>query len=230
MASYKDVDYSYLGVEGLHGDYMVRVSNLSRKRIMYTLPELNLARDFRAADGSTVDTKTVSFHELYLLNNSPGGPKLIWDNLQIRDNDVRHALGLPEDPEFDYTYKEIKELIETGTEEEILDALDFGPFFIASQMKAILVTETPKIDYNKIRFFEGLFRTKIETLKDNFDWSKGDEVVGDVYKAMDKSKPAVGRASRQRRAGAPGAVEQTEQPATRTRRAGTTGAKKTTGK
>lgn len=210
MASYRDVDYSYLGVEGLHGDYMVRVSNLSRKRVVYSVPELNLYRDFRPADGNTIDTKALSFHELYLLANSPGGEKLIWDNLQIKDNDVRKALNLPEDPEFDYSIEDIKKLVVEGTEEEILDALDFGPFFVASQIKNILITDTPSIGYDKIRFFEGLFRMNLQVLKDNFEWSKGDPLVGAQYKAMDKKNNAT--TTRQRRAGATAQPEITEAP------------------
>lgn len=214
MASYKDVDYSYLGVDGLHGDYMVRVSNLSRKRVVYTIPELNLYRDFRPAQGNQIDTKTISFHELYLLSNSPGGEKLIWDNLQIKDNDVRKALGLPEDPEFDYSIEDIKKLVVDGTEEEILDALDFGPFFIASQIKGLLITDTPPISYDKIRFFEGLFRMNLQVLKDNFEWSKTDPQVGAQYRAMDAKEQQNGRTRR-----AVTAKEAAKAPAVRQRRA-----------
>lgn len=188
MANFNDVNYEYLGIEGLTGGYMSRVTNLSNNRVLYVLPELNITREFQGATAREQDTKTISFHELYTLKNSPGGEQLIWDNLQIKDNAVRQALGLPSDPEFSYSIDDIRKLVVEGSEDEILDALEFGPYFIATQIKNYLVTEEPKIDYGKIRLFEGLFHMQLQTLRDNFEWAKLDENVGTQYKAMDTSE------------------------------------------
>lgn len=220
MASFRDTDYSYLGVDGLHGDSMARVTNHSRKRIVYTVPELNITRTFLPADGVRLDSKLITFHEMYMLKNSPGGEKLVWDNLHIADNNFRKALGLPEDPEFDYTIEDIRKLTVDGTEDEILDALEFGPFFIASQIKNILVTESPKISYDKVKFFENLFRMNLSVIRENFNWAKEDERIGSDYQAMDKTKGTSG--GRVRRSSQV-QTETEEAPATaRTRRTPTT--------
>lgn len=198
MSAFSDIDYSYLGVPGLTGDRPVRVTNLGRQRVYYTLPELNgLHRTFQPVERGIADTKVVTFHELYTLNNSPGGPQLIFDNLQIKDNDVRKALDLPEDPEFDYSVEEIKELIEKGTEDEILDALEFGPYYLAQWMKEVIITEGLN-DFEKRKFFEGLFNFNLTAAQENFNWSKEDPIVGSIYQAMDPNTK-----ERERRASSP---------------------------
>lgn len=216
MAQFDDIDYSYLGVDDLKGDRQVRVSNVARRKVHYVLPELNnTTRTFApATPGANLDTKLVTFHELYLLHNSPGGQKVIFENLQIKDNDVRIALGLPTDPEFDYSIEDIKKIMNSGTKEEILDALDFGPAYIAQWMKGALVTENVKLDYDKIKFFETLFRMSLDNLKSNFEWAKEDPQIGREYRAMETNNEAV---TRQRRAGANsvGDVETAAQERTR---------------
>lgn len=200
MAQFDDIDYSYLGVEGLKGDRPVRVTNVARRKVSYVLPELNdMRRDFPPAPISgRTEPKVITFHELYLLQNSPGGAKLIFENLQIRDNDVRVALDLPTDPEFDYDLADIEKLMVEGTKEQILDALDFGPFYIAQWMKNALVTKNLSINYDKVKFFETLFRMKLDNVKENFEWAKEDPQIGREYRAMEKVNEGAGR---QRRAG-----------------------------
>lgn len=208
MAAFDDIDYGYLGVEGLKGDRPVRVSNLGRRKVSYVLPELNnTTRTFNPADNGYVDSKVLTFHELYLLYNTPGGPQLIFDNLQIKDNDVRAALNLPTDPEYDYSVEDIKKLIEDGTKEEILDALDFGPFYLAQWMKSVIVAEGLN-DYSKRKFFEGLFRMDLDNAQDNLEWATGDSIVGDLYSKM---KVQDGGMRRRRASGDGIAGEQTRQ-------------------
>lgn len=206
MAAFDDIDYSYLGVEDLKGDRPVRVTNVARRKVNYVLPELNgTTRNFAPAPVSgKPEAKVITFHELYLLHNSPGGAKLIYENLQIKDNDVRIALDLPTDPEFDYSIEDIKKLMVEGTKEQILDALDFGPFYIAQWMKSTLVTEAVKIDYDKIKFFESLFRMKLDNLRENFEWAKEDPQIGREYRAMQAGEAQAGR---QRRAGSASAED-----------------------
>lgn len=183
MASYSDNDYGFLGIDGLKGDYMVKVTNLSPQVVDYVLPELNLSRSFAAATNHTTDTKQIQFHELYTLYQSPGGPQLIFDHLQIKDNSVREALSLPADPEFDYSQDGIRKLISEGTELEIVDALDFGPFYLAQWMKNIIIVEGLN-DHSKRQFFSKLFHMNIDSAQDNFDWATQNSNVGSQYAAM----------------------------------------------
>lgn len=217
MAAFGDIDYSYLGVEGLTGDRPVRVSNLGRRKISYTLPELNnLHRTFNPAENGYIDTKVLTFHEIYMLNNIQGGPQIIFDNLQIKDNEVREALDLPTDPEFDYDVDKVRKLVQEGTQDEILDALDFGPFYIAQWMKTIIVSEGLN-DYSKRKFFEGLFRMDLDNAQDNLEWATKDSRVGADYARISGAQQDA--PIRQRRARSFAETELDEQVPRRRRRA-----------
>jgi len=214
MASYSDIDYGFLGVgEDLTGATPVRVANLSPHVVEYVLTDPAVRRTFTPATPTQVDLKTIQFHELYTLYNSPGGPRLVYDHLQIQDNRIREALGLPTDPEFGFSYNDIKKLVQEGTEEEILDAIEFGPYYIPQWMKNIIVTEGLN-DYSKRKFFGTLFSMDLNSAQDNFEWAKGDPITGEKYKAMDSVKQP---GARQRRTGNNG--ETTAEPAGRQRRA-----------
>lgn len=196
LGSFKDIDYSYLGVDSLDGSYPVKVSNISPQIVSYVLSELNgTTRTFEAATHNRVETKTIQFHELYTLFQSAGGQQLIYDHLQIKDNMVRTALGLPTEPEFDYSYEDIEKLVQEGSKEEILDALEFGPYYIAQWMKNIIVTKGLN-DYNKRKFFGDLFNMSVDVAQDNFEWAKGDPTVGSRYAAMGAQADAMARTRR----------------------------------
>lgn len=195
--SFSGVDYSFLGIEGLRGDKPVKVTNISPKVVSYLLPELmgDMARTFRPATSTAAETKTIQFHELFTLAQSLGGMQIIYDNLLIESNEIRKALGLPEDPEFDYTYEDIKKIVQEGTKEEILDAIEFGPFYIVEWAKNIIVTEGLN-DYSKRKFFSTLFNMNLDRAQENFEWATDNEKVGSQYKEM-SGKAADG--GRQRR-------------------------------
>lgn len=213
-----ETDYSFLGVEGLTGNRQVKVTNMGRAAVGYTIKELNLRRDFRPNfDGQAPDSKIISFDELFRLNNIKGGPQLIYDNLLIEDNDVRYALGLPtidEAPEYEYTRDEVFEILEKGDTDEILDMLEFGPYYIAQWVKEDIIN----IDSSKTRRFIGsLFDINIEQMEDLVRWSaEGDSEegtslgYGTIKGLQNTSKVSNGR--RARRADKVSPVEEGETP------------------
>jgi len=166
------VDYSYL-VEGLTSDRMTRVTNMSRKYVSYTLPELNnLRREF-----SPDESKTLSMGELFTLNNTDGGAKLIYTSLYIEDNDIKRALELPTEedgPEYEWTRDEAFKVLSNGSEDEILDALEFGPHYIAEWWKTDILKVT---DINRREFYGTLTGINVNQAAANLEWAAGDKLA-----------------------------------------------------
>lgn len=116
-------DYSFLG-EGITADMEVKLFNNSGGRVSYNLSEPRVSREFYRP-GHMI---SVTFDEVYALSNEPGGMDILLHFLQVRDSKVRKALSLPMDPEYLYTPEDIKTLVLKGTEDQLLDAIEFGPY------------------------------------------------------------------------------------------------------
>lgn len=61
------------------------------------------------------ETKKVSLDDLLELNSTDGGALLIKEYLVINDKDAITALELSTEPEYYYTEKEIRKLLQEGT-------------------------------------------------------------------------------------------------------------------
>lgn len=169
-------NYDFLGVEGLSGDTMIPVTNMSRSHVGYTLKELNnrTVSFTPNAEGRKADRKIISFHELYTLFNAPGGEQLIWDSLRIESDLAREALGLPtseEIPEMGYDKEKVLDILKNGTEDEILDMLEFGPFYIAEWVKDLI----RKVDSSSKRQLIGhLFKLDVDRMEENLKHANED--------------------------------------------------------
>ena len=198
--TYLSMDYSFL-VEGLAGDRMVPVSNMARSRVAYDIEEMNISREFRQFEyGKEPDKKNLPFGELYALNNMPGGRQLIWDNLKIDDNLARKALELPlaeEAAEVEYDRAAVAKLLKQGTEDEILDMLEFGPYYIAQWVKE----EAVNLDSSSRRKFIGdVLKIDVEGLAANLEWASEDEESGRLqYGTIQGVKGKEGSTTRRRR-------------------------------
>jgi hypothetical protein len=157
--SIKKDPYDFLG-EGITGAMEVKVWSMSAGIITYTLADPQVTRTWRPNE-----LKILTFHELYQLANHPGGIVLLRERLQIRDNKVREALQLPLDPEFLYTEEDAKNLAISGTEEQILDALEFGPLGLASMIKHHAILNANSLD--RVNFFNTLFSMNIQELRNS---------------------------------------------------------------
>jgi hypothetical protein len=156
MAINKD-PYDFLG-EGITGTMEVKVWAIGTGLVTYTLTDPQVTRTWRPNE-----LKILTFHELYQLLNHPGGAILLKERLQIRDNKVRQALQLPLDPEYLYTEEDAKNLAINGTQEQILDALEFGPLGLASMIKHHAILNTNSLD--RVNFFNTLFSMNIQELR-----------------------------------------------------------------
>jgi len=159
--SIKKDPYEFLGTE-VTGAMEVKVWAIGAGRVHYELQDPKVSRTFNPGE-----LKILTFHEIYQLANHPGGMYLLVNNLQIRDNKVRQAIGLPVDPEYLYTEEDAKKLVIEGSKEQILDALEFGPLGLASMIKHFAIVYVDSSD--KINFFNRLFTMNILELRDGLE-------------------------------------------------------------
>lgn len=211
-------DYSYLGVEGLDGHRLVKVTNMSRSVVAYTLPELNnLRKEFRPnISGRTPDSKMITFHELFTLFNSPGGEQIVWDALLIDDDEVRGALGLPtseEVPELKYTREDVLNILKEGSDDEVLDMMEFGGFYIVEWVKE----EIKNVDSRTRREFIGhLLHLNVDQMEENLKWAAEDPRANEFrYNEISGVTVPDGAGSKTGRRARPGSITNNEESVSR---------------
>lgn len=160
MSSTKHDTYSSFLGEGITGDLEVKVWSTSMGEVVYALQDPRVHRSWKPGE-----VKILTFHEVYQLANSPGGMPILANHLQIRDPKVRKALQLPMEPEYLYTDEDARKLVNNGTEEEILDAIEFGPRSLAAAIRYYAILDVDSLE--KMKFFNTLFRMNIQLIRDN---------------------------------------------------------------
>ena len=114
---------------------MVRVTNRSRGTVGYTMPDMgNLQRFF--AHG---ETKVVPMEEIRKLDWTPGGAVLLRDYLKIEDAEAVEEILHDVEPEYNYTEKEIKEILLNGSMDQLMDTLDFAPEGVIDLIKDLAI-------------------------------------------------------------------------------------------
>lgn len=121
------------------------VTNRSASVVVYSIPEDNIRRYYEPGE-----TKKIRHAELEKLACQQGGPILIANYLLIQNEDAVKELGVPSEPEYFMTEKEVIELIKTGSLDAWLDCLDFAPQGVIDMVKKLSVT-VPLNDYEKRR-------------------------------------------------------------------------------
>ena len=123
------------------------VKNRSSNIVMYRIPESNIRRQFAPGE-----TKKISHEELEQLHYVPGGANLITNYLVIDDIDaaVEFNDGNVLEPEYHYSDEDVRELINNGSLDSFLDALDFAPAGVIELIKSYAVS-LPMTDMSKRR-------------------------------------------------------------------------------
>ena len=121
------------------------VTNRSASIVVYSVPEENIRREFQPGE-----TKKIRHSELEKLSYQQGGDILISNYFLIRNEEAIQDLGIPTEPEYFMTEKEIIDLIKTGSLDAWLDCLDFAPHGVIEMVKKLSVT-VPLNDYEKRR-------------------------------------------------------------------------------
>lgn len=118
---------------------IVKVTNRNNGFTSYSIPEMNVARDFAPGE-----QKKIPYEEIRQLSYMPGGEYMIKNYLIVEDEESLEELNIEVEPEYFYTEETIKELLLNGTLDQLEDALNFGPNGVKELIKQIAVeTEIP---------------------------------------------------------------------------------------
>lgn len=104
---------------------LVSVRNFTSQRVVYTIPEKNIKRDF-----SPFETKALNAGELRELWFKSGGEKLLQDYLGVNNRELAAEFGISDDlftHEYSWTQDDIDRVLTSGSEDELADALDYAP-------------------------------------------------------------------------------------------------------
>jgi hypothetical protein len=113
----------------------IKVKNRSFGSVGYTIPDLNnLHREFEFGE-----QKEITYEELFKLSQIPGGQYIIENYLTIDNEEVVAALLGEVEPEYYYTAADVKELLVSGTLDQLEDCLNFAPEGVIDLVKDISV-------------------------------------------------------------------------------------------
>lgn len=117
-------------------DRLIPVTNRHNSLVGYPVPDNTngLERDFAPGE-----TKQISFEELQKLSWMPGGMYLLQNYFVIKDEEaIKEILGDVE-PEYYYSEEDVKNLLENGTLDQLMDCLDFGTDGVIELLKSMAV-------------------------------------------------------------------------------------------
>ena len=127
----------------INADTVYNVLNRSSSMVGYTIPELNIRREFQPGE-----TKKIKFSELEQLTYQPGGTTLIQDYFLIREQAVTDALNIQTEIEYYMNEDNVRDLILKGSLDQFLDCLDFAPEGVLEMIKKLAI-ELPMNDVEK---------------------------------------------------------------------------------
>lgn len=151
----------------INKDKMVKVINKFNGTVGYTIPEMNIHRNFYPKEH-----KEISYEELEKLSFLPGGAEIIKNYLEVVDDDaVVSLLNETPEPEYHYSEEDVRNLLINGSLDQFLDCLDFAPDAIKDMIKGLAV-EIELNDMNKRKAILDKF---------GFDVSKAIEIKNTKY-------------------------------------------------
>ena len=175
----------------------ITVINRDNGTVGYTVPDLNnLHRSFQPRE-----KKIVTMEELRKLSYLPGGEYLLKNCLILDNQDAISELIGTVEPEYFYSEKEIKELLDNGSLDQLEDCLDFAPKGVIDLLKQIAIdTELNDIRKRALIFHKTGFNiTKAIEINSLEKDNKKDSEENKVRKAAPVAEPQV----KTRKAGIP---------------------------
>lgn len=112
----------------------IYVRNRCGGAVTYKIPDMNLRRTFTQGE-----RKELPFEEVSKLAYVPGGEYLLQHSLVIENIEAREEILGAVELEYNYTEEDIKELLENGSMDALLDCLDFAPKGVIELLKKIAV-------------------------------------------------------------------------------------------
>ena len=126
---------------------MIRVENRDDSLVGYIIPETKTLRRFNA-----FETKEISMGELRQMVNHRGCRNILINHLILHSKEAVDELIPEVEPEYFYTIKDVDFLLERGTYDQLLDALDFAPEGVINLIKEQAVN----IELNDMRKREAI--------------------------------------------------------------------------
>lgn len=121
----------------LKKDTLVKVINRGNARVSYVIPDSNgLKRLWHAKEA-----KEIPMDELRKIMWTTGGAYILKNYLIIENEEaIKELFSEEPEPEYYYTEDEVKQLLLTGTNEQLLDCLDFAPEGVIETVKSLAVS------------------------------------------------------------------------------------------
>ena len=115
-------------------DTILKVTNRNNGSTGYTVADLGIHRHF-----SPNESKDITMDELRKLSYVPGGRYIIENCLIIHNEEAVREILTDVEPEYFYTEAEIKQLLQHGSLDQLLDCLDYAPEGVISLVKNMAV-------------------------------------------------------------------------------------------
>ena len=126
----------------------IKVTNRTHGVVGYVIPDLNnCRRTFERGE-----SKIVPFEELEKLSYQDGGMVLLQHYLVIESPEARAELLGDVEPEYDWTAKDVEDMLVNGSLERLLDCLDFAPSGVLDLIKHVAV----EIELNDVKKREAI--------------------------------------------------------------------------
>lgn len=124
----------------------IQVQNLTAHRVGFSDEDTHRRFIFQG-----YEKKTIPAEILRRLNYSRGGAVLLREYLSVKNDELAREFGVDVEDivEYNWTAEDVDRVLTTGTVDELLDALDFGPEgikdLILERGRAIGVTDVNKV-------------------------------------------------------------------------------------
>ena len=122
---------------------MYNVKNRGASTVVYKIPEDGIRREFKPGQ-----TLPISSEELEKLTYQPGGTLILSQFLQILDLEAIQTMHIKTEPEYHMSERDVASLIQSGSLDAFLDALDFAPIGVIDLIKKLSI-EIPLVDIQK---------------------------------------------------------------------------------
>lgn len=128
---------------------LIQVQNLVDHSVFFT--DDDTRRRFVFAE---YEIKKIPAEVLRRLFYSNGGRVLLQNYLSVKNTELAREFGVQEDTiEYNWTRTDVNKMLRTGTMDELLDALDFGP----EGIKDLIVSQAVAIELNDMQKRQAIF-------------------------------------------------------------------------
>lgn len=148
---------------------MYRVKNRGSNLVVYKIPEDGIRREFKPGQ-----TLPISSEELEKLTYQPGGSIILSQFLQILDLEAIEKVNIKVEPEYHMSEQDVISLIQTGSLDAFLDALDYAPIGVIDLIKKLSV-EIPMVDIQKRKALKNKTGFDVEAALKHNEEDKEDE-------------------------------------------------------